>query len=97
MSHWNKRNESLENLIEEISISMNKEGCNSDNFGKHVDYLERLISLRRQNETTEPKPISRDVMLTVFAQIAITVIVLSHERTHTIGTKALNFLPRWSK
>jgi hypothetical protein len=88
------KNKPLESQIEEVSIELNKEGPDSQQYEKLLKYLERLTALKQQ---TMPKRVSRDTWISVGGSLLGMVLIMRFERFDVLTTKALNHLPRTNK
>jgi hypothetical protein len=65
--------------------------ADSEEFEKMTDQLVKLHALK----TNESRPrISPDVKATILANLAGIAIVVGHERTHIVTSKALGFIKK---
>jgi len=79
----------LELLIDELLDNMATIEPDSDEYAKMVKQLKKLYALK---DTDRPKGPSADTMLIVGGNLAVTLLVVGHERANIITSKALNFL-----
>jgi len=81
----------LDETIESVLHEMAGVAADSDEFEKMTDQLVKLHALK----TTEGRPrISPDVKATIIANLAGIAIIVGHERTHIVTSKALGFIKK---
>lgn len=79
----------LENAIERVLTEMGNETPDSEEYAKMVERLKTLHEMK----TTESKPrISPDTALTAAANLLGILMIVGHERTHIVTSKALGFV-----
>jgi hypothetical protein len=89
---WNKppaEKTKLEELIDELLNDMANTDSTTDEYAKMVKQLKKLYALK---DLDRPKGPSADTLLIVAGNLAVTVLVVGHERANIITSKALNFL-----
>jgi hypothetical protein len=87
-----KRNEVDEDLDAEINacyVRMRRNHDDPEQYSKDIEHLERLKRLRAEGR---PKPVSRDTMWLVFANLAGVVIIVAAERTSVMISRGFNHL-----
>jgi len=62
----------------------------SEEFGEHLTTLERLTKLKGN----PPSRLSRDVMVTVAANLLGILIIVGYEHGHVLASKGLNFVTK---
>lgn len=86
-----KRNpieEKLDNEILNLLELMDKETRYSDEYKSMTDQLTKLYELRKGNR------ISKETWATIGANLAGIVVLMNHERTHVIASKAFSFVKK---
>lgn len=79
----------LEHAIERALQTMDNEDPTSDQYAKVVDQLQKLHEMK----TTESKPrVSAETALTIGANLLGILMIVGHERTHIVTSKALGFV-----
>lgn len=79
----------LTDVIDRVLQQMSDKPADSTEFAEMTDQLVKLHALK----TSEgPKRVSPDVMATIAANLAGIIVVVGHERTHIITSKALAFI-----
>ncbi len=63
----------------------------SDEFAKTLDQLDKLYKIK-SNEKKDTDHVSKDVLITVAANLVGIVAILSYEHVHPITSKALGFV-----
>lgn len=82
---------SLDEAIEDVLEAMKMHTPQTDTYAKMVDQLVKIHSLK-QNE--KPSKVSRDVMLTVGANLFGIMLIVGHERANVVTSKALMFVKK---
>jgi hypothetical protein len=81
----------LERAIESVLQEMDGVNADSEEFEKMTDQLVKLHALK----TAESRPrISPDVKATIAANLAGILVIVGHERTHIVTSKALGFIKK---
>jgi hypothetical protein len=81
----------LEEAIEELLREMSQASGDSEEYEKMVDQLVKLHALK----TTEGRPrISADVKATIIANLLGIAMIIGHERTGIVTSKALGFIKK---
>lgn len=78
----------LDTEINQLLDLMGRENGYTDDYKSMANHVEKLMELRK-GET-----ISKDTWLTVGTHIAGIVVILSHERTHVIASKAFGLVKK---
>lgn len=79
----------LENAIERVLTEMGNETVDSEEYAKMVERLQKLHEMK----TIESKPrVSPEAALTVGANLLGILMIVGHERTHIVTSKALGFV-----
>lgn len=81
----------LQKTIDDLIQSMAQHPCDSEEYAKMVDHLSELYSLKEANT---PKPISRDTLATIGANLLGIVMIVGHERAHVVTSKAITFVKK---
>jgi len=79
----------LEKIIEDLQSEMASVSGDSDEYAKMADQLIKLMQLKAD---LGPKRISADVKATILANLAGILIIVGHERTHIVTSKAVGFV-----
>lgn len=79
----------LEDAIDKILREMAKESSDSEEFARMADQLVKLYTLRK-----EPKRISPDTLAVVIGNLVGIIMIVGHERTHVVTSKAMQFVLR---
>lgn len=79
----------LEKAIERVLDHMTTETMTSDDYAKDVDHLVKLHTLKANQAKQR---VSKDVLITVGANLAGIILILTHERVHVVTTKALSLV-----
>jgi hypothetical protein len=81
----------LEKAIDGVLSEMDGVSADSDEFEKMTDQLVKLHAMKTQ----ESRPrISPDVKATIAANLAGILVIVGHERTHIVTSKALGFIKK---
>lgn len=81
----------LEKAIKDVHSQMEVMTADDEDYAKMVKQLTELMKLRQY----ETKPMfSPDVMLTVGANLFGIILILQHERTNVIASKAIGFVAK---
>lgn len=79
----------LEHAIERVLSEMDNETVDSDEYAKMVERLKALHEMK----TVESKPrVSPETALTIGANLLGILMIVGHERTHIVTSKALGFV-----
>jgi len=78
----------LDNEINQLLDLMGQEHDYTDKYKSMATHVEKLMELRKGES------ISKDTWLTVGTHIAGIVVILSHERTHVIASKAFGLVKK---
>lgn len=81
----------LEETIDYVQEKLLKMDPDSDEFAKTLDQLDQLYKIKSSERKDEDR-VSKDVLVTVGANLIGIVAILGYERAHVIGSKALNFV-----
>ena len=84
------KDEPLEAAIAQVLSEMESLTADSPEYAKMVDQLTKLYSLKPK----KAQGFSKDTLLTVGANLAGIVLILSFEKTGVITTKALSFVKK---
>lgn len=79
----------IDSVVDDILRQMDDVTADSPEFEKMTDQLVKLEKLKAE---TGPKKISPDVLATIAANLAGILVIVGHERTHIITSKALSFV-----
>lgn len=81
----------LEKAIDRVLTEMDNETVESETYAAMVDQLIKLHAMK----TTESRPrISPDTWATITANLAGILVIVGHERTHIVTSKALGFVKK---
>jgi hypothetical protein len=81
----------LEKAIDSVLQEMDGVNADSEEFEKMTDQLVKLHAMK----TAESRPrISPDVKATIAANLAGILVIVGHERTHIVTSKALSFIKK---
>lgn len=78
----------LDTEINQLLDLMGRENGYTDDYRSMASHVEKLIELRKGES------ISKDTWLTVGTHIAGLVVILSHEQTHIIASKAFGLVKK---
>lgn len=67
---------------------------NNPDSDEYAVILDQIVKLHELQVAETPKPVSRDTLAMIAAQLAAVVIIVTYEHTHVITTKALGFVPK---
>lgn len=83
------KEDKLQKAIDDATESLLIRDPDSDEYAKIVDQLTKLNSMR-------PKPdrISKETIATISANLVGILIIVGHERAHTMTSKAIGFLQK---
>ena len=81
----------LELEIDRVLLAMKDEPVDS---AIYADLLERYNHLIQAKAKTSAPPISKDVLLTVIANIAGILLVLNYEKANIITTRAIGYVKK---
>ena len=84
-----KSNSALDAVIAQVLEEMQSLMVDTPEFARATEQLTKLMELR---EKSSRKPVSSDTLAVVGGNLAGIVLILSHERAHVIGSKALQFV-----
>jgi hypothetical protein len=82
---------SLDETIEQLLREMSYVPCDSDEYARMADQLQKIYVLK---ETDSKKRVSPDTLAIVLGNLAGVLLIVGHERVHIITSKALNFILR---
>lgn len=81
----------LEEVIDSVLSDLEGEDAGTEKYAQMADQLVKLHALH----IAERKPrISPDVKATIAANLAGILVIVGHERTHIVTTKALGFIKK---
>jgi len=81
----------LDETIDYVTEALLKMDPDSDEFAKTLDQLDKLYKIKSHNRKDEDR-VSKDVLVTVAANLAGIGLIIGYERLHVIGSKALGFV-----
>ena len=79
----------LEEAINNCLAELAGYEADSEEYQKIVDQVAKLHALK---VAEKPCGVSRDTMAIVLGNVAVALIVVSHERAHVVTSKVFNFL-----
>lgn len=79
----------LDKAIDKVLLEMQKYSANDDEYANMVKQLGKLHTMKV--EETRPR-VSPDTLITVAANLVGILIIVAHEQTHVLTSKALNFV-----
>lgn len=79
----------LEKAIDTVLSEMATLSSDSEDYAKMVDQLTKLYSLK---EIDQPKRISPDTLAIVLGHVVGILMIVGHERTHVVTSKAMQFV-----
>lgn len=80
--------EDLDAEISKLLHAMSEEEKTTEKYAAMVDQLSKLYELRHKSR------ISNETLATIAANVAGIVLILAHERTHVIATKAFTLVKK---
>jgi hypothetical protein len=86
-----RRQRLLESELERALTRLRTELPNSEDYPKMLTIVERLHELMDEEK---PSSVSKDVMLTVAANLLGILLIIKHESVNVISSKALSFVMR---
>lgn len=81
----------LKTAIDNVYSEMAGSDSHTEEYAKSVDQLIKLYSLKEA-----PRRVSPDTLAVVLGNILGIILIVGHERTHIVTSKALQLLP-WIK
>lgn len=81
----------LDEVIDNVQEEMLKNDPFSDDFAKMTDQLDKLYKIK-SNIKKDDNRVSKDVLVTVGANLAGILMILSYEHVHPVTSKALGFV-----
>ena len=81
----------LEVAVNRAIRSLNVYEAGSEEYREALD---ALVKLHKMKEDEKPKPVSKDTMLVVGANLLGIIMIISHERVNVVTSKALGVLLR---
>jgi hypothetical protein len=81
----------LQRLIDDLILDMREQDSSSDEYVLMTDQLVKLYALK---EIDPPRRVSPDTALLVFGNLLGILIIVQHERTNVVTSKALGLLMR---
>lgn len=84
---------SLDAEIQRTHSALQDLTAGNEDHARAVDQLSKLHALRIEH-TNRRAPLSKDTLATVAGNVVVTGMVVGHERSHLITSKALQFLGR---
>lgn len=81
----------LENAINSLLAEMAALSSETDEYATMADQLVKLYKLK---EITSGSRVSNDVLVTAAAHILGIGMIVGHERTHVVASKALGFVSK---
>jgi hypothetical protein len=91
LERFKRKPTDLDKLIERVEAEMMTFGPDSEDYEKHLAYLERLRKLKAGNSK---KPISSDTIALVLGNLAGILIIVMYEQKHVMTSKGLGFIPK---
>jgi len=79
----------LAETIERVMQDMKDEDPHSEKFGTMTAQLTELYKIRNENRSRRVSP---DTLATIVANLLGIGIIVGHERTHIVTSKALTFI-----
>jgi len=79
----------LKKAIDEVIREMARRSSDSDEYAKMVDQLSKLYSLK---EIDSPGRVSPDTLAIVIGNLIGIILIVGHERTNVVTSKALSFV-----
>jgi hypothetical protein len=79
----------LNETIDRVMSDMKNEDPNSEKYTIMVDQLVKLYALKNENRSRRVSP---DTLATIMANLLGIGIIVGHERTHIVTSKALTFI-----
>jgi hypothetical protein len=86
-----KTNSGLEEAIDTCLHNMRTNRTDPKIYAKWTDQLVKLQALKKEDTR---KRVSPDTWLIVLANVAGIVLILNHEQTSSLTSKALSFVPK---
>ena len=81
----------LESELDRALVRLRTEMPNSEDYPKMLTIVERLHELMDEEK---PSVVSKDVVLTVAANLLGIILIIKHESVNVISSKALSFVLR---
>jgi hypothetical protein len=80
-----KLNETIERVLQELAT----EDSHTEKYAAMTDQLTKLYAIRNENRSRRVSP---DTLATIAANLFGIGIIIGHERTHIITSKAFGFI-----
>lgn len=81
----------LEFAVNRAIRSLSMYETDSEEYRKALD---ALVQLHKMKEDERPKPVSRDTLVTVGANILGILMIIRHEHVNVVTSRAIGMLPR---
>lgn len=81
----------LEKTLNALFEEMSGTPCESEEFAKMADQLQKLYPLKDHDSKSR---VSADVKATIAANLIGIALIVGHERAHVVTSKALNFIKK---
>lgn len=82
----------LEIIIDRVCAEMVTYGPDSNEYAKHLEYLEKLTKLKTD---TRRERVSINTVIQAGAPIVAVVVIVAYEQKHVWVTKALALIPKF--
>lgn len=79
----------LNETIDRVMLEMKTEDANTEKYAQMTDQLVKLYALKNENRSRRVSP---DTLATIAANLLGIGIIVGHERTHIVTSKALTFI-----
>lgn len=87
-----KKNDDKDSRLDEaIGEALESLNPYDDDYVKKVEAVERLYKLK---EVNNPRSVSPDTIAIVLGNLLGVILIVSHERTHVLTSKALSFVQK---
>lgn len=86
-----KMESTLDRRIDQALLTLSDHPVGSEEYVKTLEMIERLHKLKELNA---PKPVSRDTIVTVGANLLGILMIIMYESENVIRSKALGFIIR---
>lgn len=79
----------LDKVIDDLLANMHSAECDSEEYAKMADQLEKIYKLK---EVDSKKRVSPDTLALIGGNLAGILIIVGYEHSHIVTSKALSFL-----
>ena len=83
-----KQTSPLDKAFNDALLALDDLHPSDESYGSIVD---NVVKIHRMKTEEKPSPVSRDTLALIGANLVGIVLILTHEHTHVIASKAMSF------